>query len=201
MDDCWATLPRRFGGASFGASLRRSPIPALMLDDQRRCREANAAACLLLRLPRARVLELCVDDILAPDGLAALQAQWEDLLANGTQAGIYQLMMPDGQRLRAAYCAIGNVSPGLHIAVLDLQPDEPPSLEGRTGYDEELSAREREVLARVALGETGPSIARDLHISISTVETHIRHCLAKLGARNRTHAVLLALKRREISLV
>jgi DNA-binding CsgD family transcriptional regulator len=63
-----------------------------------------------------------------------------------------------------------------------------------------LSDREREVLARVAMGETGETIADALHISSATVETHVRHCLAKLGAKNRPHAIALGLQRGEIGL-
>ncbi|MGO9904091.1 MAG: helix-turn-helix domain-containing protein [Solirubrobacteraceae bacterium] len=63
-----------------------------------------------------------------------------------------------------------------------------------------LSARERDVLALVAIGETGHTIAAQLRISPATVETYIRNCLAKLGAKNRPHAVVLALKRGDISL-
>ena len=201
MDNGWMTLSSCPDGTGFGPLLRRSLMPALMFDDQRRCRDANTAACLLFRLSRARVLELRVEDMTPPENLPALQTLWQDFLSHGTQAGIYELMLPDGQRLRAAYSAIANVSSGLHIALLDPQPDWRPRDDELTPGDEKLSAREREVLALVAVGETGPTIARDLHISIATVETHIRHCLAKLGARNRTHAVLLALKRGEISLI
>jgi DNA-binding NarL/FixJ family response regulator len=61
-----------------------------------------------------------------------------------------------------------------------------------------LSEREREVLMLVAMGETSNEIARRLHISVTTVDTHVRHCLTKLAARNRPNAVLLALQRGEL---
>ena len=43
-------------------------------------------------------------------------------------------------------------------------------------------------------------IAAALNISSATVETHIRHCMAKLEAKNRAHAVTLGLQRGEIGL-
>lgn len=190
----------RDGAAAFAATFGTSLVPALMLDDRRRFRDVNAAACLLFRLPRIGVLELRIDDITRTEKLPALQSHWDGFLSHGTQAGVCELMMPDGQRIRAAYSLTANFSAGLHVSVLDPQADKRPLLAEHTGRDEELSAREREILALVALGETGSTIARSLHISIATVETHIRHCLAKLGAKNRTNAVLLALKRGEISL-
>jgi DNA-binding NarL/FixJ family response regulator len=69
---------------------------------------------------------------------------------------------------------------------------------GRAGQT--LSPRERKVLALVAIGEAGQTIAAELRISQGTVETYIRHCLTKLGAKNRPYAAVLALKRGDISL-
>lgn len=57
-----------------------------------------------------------------------------------------------------------------------------------------LSARECEVLARVADGQDGPEIARDLVVSPATVRTHVGNAIRKLGARSRAHAVAIALR-------
>ncbi|HWB34499.1 MAG TPA: helix-turn-helix transcriptional regulator, partial [Rugosimonospora sp.] len=62
----------------------------------------------------------------------------------------------------------------------------------RTGDD--LTEREREVLAQVARGEPTRRIAGQLGISRETVETHIRSGMRKLGARTRTEAAALALE-------
>jgi DNA-binding NarL/FixJ family response regulator len=56
-----------------------------------------------------------------------------------------------------------------------------------------LSAREREVVRLIALGESGPEIAAELHITHDTVRTHVRNAMAKLGARSRAHLVAKAL--------
>jgi DNA-binding NarL/FixJ family response regulator len=66
---------------------------------------------------------------------------------------------------------------------------------GRHAAEHALSAREVEVLRRVAAGQANKRIARDLAISESTVKAHIRSILPKLGANDRTHAVTIALKR------
>jgi DNA-binding NarL/FixJ family response regulator len=56
-----------------------------------------------------------------------------------------------------------------------------------------LSARELEVLSLAARGLTGLQIAEHLHLSESTVETHVRRAVQALGAQNRVHAVALAI--------
>jgi DNA-binding NarL/FixJ family response regulator len=55
-----------------------------------------------------------------------------------------------------------------------------------------LSPREREVLGLMAEGFTNTEIAETLVVSLPTVKTHIRSILAKLDARDRVQAVLMA---------
>ena len=57
----------------------------------------------------------------------------------------------------------------------------------------QLTRREREIVALVALGATGREIADDLHISHDTVRTHVRNAMTKLNARSRAHLVAKAL--------
>ena len=57
-----------------------------------------------------------------------------------------------------------------------------------------LSPREREVLALLLEGAPNKAIARTLGISISTAKFHVAAMLSKLGARNRSEAVALALR-------
>src|SRR5581483_2373008 len=57
-----------------------------------------------------------------------------------------------------------------------------------------LSSREREVLTLVAEGHSLSGIAERLTISLATVRTHVVNAYRKLGARNRSHAIALALR-------
>lgn len=55
----------------------------------------------------------------------------------------------------------------------------------------ELSGRELQILGWVSRGEENAMIGHRLYLSEDTVKTIMRRLLAKLGARNRTHAVRL----------
>ncbi|WNG37841.1 response regulator transcription factor [Archangium minus] len=61
--------------------------------------------------------------------------------------------------------------------------------------DDELTARERDVLSYVAAGNANKEVAARMGISEETVKTHMKNVLTKLGAKDRTHAVVVALKR------
>jgi DNA-binding NarL/FixJ family response regulator len=62
----------------------------------------------------------------------------------------------------------------------------------RSEQTNELSNREKEVLALLALGSTNRQIANELYLSVDTVKSHMRRLYSKLGVSNRTQAALRA---------
>jgi two-component system invasion response regulator UvrY len=62
-----------------------------------------------------------------------------------------------------------------------------------------LTSREREVMDLLAKGMKAEEIAEELVVSPLTVETHVKNVKNKLGARNRVHAVALALQQGQIA--
>lgn len=69
---------------------------------------------------------------------------------------------------------------GLSRSAVPVQPIEP------------LTEREEEVLLTVARGRTNAEIAEELHITLSTVKTHVAALMMKLGARNRVEVAMWA---------
>ncbi len=70
-----------------------------------------------------------------------------------------------------------------------VDPAVPPS-----GSHGKLTRRQREILQLLADGGSTVAAARELGLSEETVKTHTKNVLARLGARNRTHAVAIALR-------
>src|SRR5713226_5597128 len=64
--------------------------------------------------------------------------------------------------------------------------------EGNLTLPEPLTGRELQVLQLVASGQRNRDVAGALVMSVRTVESHMRHVMQKLGARNRTQAVVKA---------
>ena len=69
----------------------------------------------------------------------------------------------------------------------------------RLSQPEELSPSELRVLRYLPTNLTRPEIARELYVSINTVNTHIRNIYSKLGARDRSSAVQRARELRLLS--
>ena len=70
-----------------------------------------------------------------------------------------------------------------------VDPAVPP-----TGSRGKLTRRQREILQLLADGGSTAQAARELGLSEETVKTHTKNVLGRLGARNRTHAVAIALR-------
>jgi DNA-binding CsgD family transcriptional regulator len=181
------------------ASFARSLVPMVIADDRRRYVAANAAACLLLRMPEEEIVRLTVDDLTPPESRVLVVSLWEAFIREGTQQGVYELFAPDGARVRVEYSATANIAPGQHLSILMFPPGRSNDRPGERSAAV-LTAREREVLGLVAMGRSSGEIADALVVARSTVESHVRHCLDKLAARNRSHAIALALARGEITL-
>ena len=66
--------------------------------------------------------------------------------------------------------------------------------------DARLTAREIDVLKRIAAGNSNKEIAAQLSVTEESVKSYVKNILAKLGANDRTHAVTIGLKRGIIEL-
>lgn len=186
----------------------RSLNPMLVVDNDRRYVDANAAASLFLRLPHEAICRLRIDD-LTPHALRPeLDARWPEFLlggrqGRGTEALPWDFQMLDGTRVGVDLCSVPDFAPGRHLCIVVFPPaegiNERVSLAQPQGR-RVLTKREREVLGLVALGKTGLEVAAELFVSPSTVQTHVVNTLVKLGAKNRAHGIAIALQTGELDL-
>jgi DNA-binding NarL/FixJ family response regulator len=84
------------------------------------------------------------------------------------------------------------LSPSVTSRVIERMAGQPPPNAERDARLDELTPREREVLALAARGLSNGEIAARLFIEESTVKTHVKRILGKLGARDRVQAVIFA---------
>jgi DNA-binding NarL/FixJ family response regulator len=96
--------------------------------------------------------------------------------------------------VRAAAAGEELINTELLRAALSHSADITPDSETDGAAIADLSEREIEVLQLVAAGMSNADIAEALHVSISTVKTHVRHILEKLNVSDRVQAALWAVR-------
>ncbi len=96
-----------------------------------------------------------------------------------------------GEAIRAAAAGDALIAPSVTARLLDELA--PASGAGPSAQpNQPLTAREEEVLCAVARGRTNAEISGELHISLSTVKTHVANLMSKLSARNRVEIAIWA---------
>jgi DNA-binding NarL/FixJ family response regulator len=170
----------------------------VIVDNDRRLLDVNPAAKFVSRMSLRELRRLRIDDLTDGQNLAVLAEAWKELLRRGTISDRHSVTFTDGSTLRVFYAAIANALPGRHLIVFvpadwpgneleELHPAIQPGLRGS------LSMRQIEVLRMVAMGASATEMADELSISEATVRTHVKNILERLGAKNRAHAVALAM--------
>lgn len=174
--------------------------------------ESTDAAQLLDALA-TRPVDVVVSDIRMPglDGIGLLSALRErgdatpvillttfddqDLMLRAVEAGAQGFLLKDAtpEDLRDAILRVADGETLLQPVSLGPVRAAWPSTP--TG-DVTLTERERSLLRLVAGGYSNREIGRSLHLSEGTVKNYVSGLLVKLGARDRTHAVLTAITRR-----
>jgi DNA-binding NarL/FixJ family response regulator len=84
------------------------------------------------------------------------------------------------------------LSPSVTSRVIERMARQPAPDAARDAVLSELTPRERDVLALLARGLSNGEIAAELVVEESTVKTHVKRILAKVGARDRVQAVIFA---------
>jgi DNA-binding NarL/FixJ family response regulator len=152
--------------------------------------------------PDVTLMDLQMPDMNGIDAIIAIRSAFPNarIIVLTTYAGDVQVMraLKAGAR---AYVLKGRVHKELletiravHAGQKRVPPEVAAALAEHTG-DDELSARELDVLRLIAAGNANKEIAAQLSIAEETVKSHVTSILSKLSANDRTHAVTIALKR------
>ena len=134
--------------------------------------------------PETRVLVLTTFD-LDEYAFAALRAGASGFLLKDAHA--HELTAA----IRAVHRGDAIMSARITRRMLDLFGGRLPQPQ-TAAKDLALTDRERDVLLAMAAGLSNPEIAATLVVTESTVKTHVGRVLAKIGARDRVHAVIYA---------
>lgn len=157
--------------------------------------------------PDVTLMDLRLPDLSGIDAMIAIRAEFPEArivmlttfegdveIQRALQAGAHGYMlksMPPGELVQA----IRHVHSGKKRV-----PPEVAAQLAEHMSDEDLTPREIDVLRRIAGGNRNKDIAELLFISEETVKVHIKHIMDKLGAKDRTQAIAIAVRRGIIQL-
>jgi NarL family two-component system response regulator LiaR len=128
--------------------------------------------------------------------IALTSFQDSALVEDVVQAGAIGYLLKDvsadelAEAIRAAHAGRPTMAEEAVQALIEMaraSRESPPP-----AYD--LTPRELEVLALMVEGLSNPQIGERLHISVTTVRTHVSNILSKLGVSNRAEAIALAMR-------
>lgn len=158
---------------------------------------AGASGFLLKDTPPEQLLEAIRtvhrgDAVIAPSATRRLLEHMIPVLDSPAPVVLTAPAVPAAESVPAIPPAAGSELPKATFI-----PAEHASFETVQDYPhreliEQLSPREFEVLGLIARGLSNAEITRELVLSEATVKTHVSHVLAKLGARDRVQAVIMA---------
>jgi ATP/maltotriose-dependent transcriptional regulator MalT len=118
-------------------------------------------------------------------------------MESGSMAGPWAVEGPDGGHLDVVYCALAEALPGLHViafAPAGWTEAELGLLDDDSELNTALTPRELDVLQRAAQGLSGPRIAAELVVSVTTVKRHFENIYAKFGVGDRAAAVATGMR-------
>ena len=152
---------------------------------------AGASGFLLKDTPPEQLLEAIRtvhrgDAVIAPSATRRLLEQMIPVLDSPAP------VVPTAESVPAIPPAAGSELPKATFIPAEHASFEPVQDYPHRELIEQLSPREFEVLGLIARGLSNAEITRELVLSEATVKTHVSHVLAKLGARDRVQAVIMA---------
>ena len=155
---------------------------------------AGASGFLLKDTPPEQLLEAIRtvhrgDAVIAPSATRRLLEQMIPVLDSPVPAAP---VVPAAESVPVIPSAAGSELPKATFIPAEHASFEPVQDYPHRELIEQLSPREFEVLGLIARGLSNAEITRELVLSEATVKTHVSHVLAKLGARDRVQAVIMA---------
>ena len=150
-------------------------------------------------------VDLVLMDVLMNDGSSGLAAAAQIKRANPRVKVVVVTSIPEASWMDEARAAgvdsfwYKDEDPQGILEVMDrtmagehVYPTAAPTVQIGLANSAELTEREVEILRALVEGLSNDQIGEQLHLSGSTVKTHVRHLLEKTGCENRTHLAVLA---------
>lgn len=183
----WASL--------FQTAFDRSANPMALLHPNRVFVAVNQAFVDTFGYTAEQVLGRRADFLVEPRMLGQVETDWETLRRTGQISGNREFIAADGRHLRVHFAAQRADVIGEEFVLYVVLPAHPRHVQVGEGPRERqaLTPREQEIVSEIAMGRRVNEIAARLFISPTTVRTHVRNAMDKVGARSQAQLVAIAL--------
>ena len=98
------------------------PTGVMIADDRAFYVDVNQAARRMLGRHREELVGHHLSSIIAPGRAVEVDLQWRSFIRDGSQQGVFDVVLPDGTTSRLQFNALANFSPGLHCSFLSPLP-------------------------------------------------------------------------------
>jgi PAS domain S-box-containing protein len=184
----WASL--------FWTAFERSANPMALTEIDRVVLAVNPAFVDAFGYSASDLIGRPPDFLIAPSAASRIERDWEQLRRTGELTGERELIRADRVHVRVQFAAHREVIGGRQsVLLVSLDMGGRPIRLDSTGdtRSRRLTPRELEVISEIAMGRGRHEIANDLFISESTVKTHVRNSMRKVGARSQAQLVAITL--------
>lgn len=195
----WDVLSRR----PFWSSFEDSKVPMCLVDSDRLVVASTEAAYELFGTSREEAIGTDAGRQIMDEDPALADKLWQQLMSTNELYAETLVTHADGRAVRVSYAGHGTTIDGRWHALMVVlsvrsEPDGEELISTDHGasareLDSTLTPREREVIRLVAQGATSRQIAAELHLSPTTVRSHVRNAMVKTQAHTRAQLVAIVL--------
>jgi PAS domain S-box-containing protein len=180
----------------FWAAFDHSANPMALLQSDRVLVAINPAVVEDFGYQPAEVVGRRSDLFVAPQSRRQFERDWARLRRTGRVTGQRELLRADGRYVYVQFAAHSARVTGRQLilyVVLDVKLGPMELRLPSRASPKPLTPRELEVVGEIAMGRRWHEIAADLFITQSTVKTHVRNAMRKVGARSQAQLVAIVL--------
>jgi PAS domain S-box-containing protein len=192
---------REFWAPLFQAAFDASANPMLLLEPDRTIVVANQACVDAFGYARGDLVGRLGDFFIEPGSRRQIDRDWNVLRETGRVEGDRKILTAEGHQVVVHFAAHRGTVTGRELVLWVVLPSDSRPLEQtrlQSAGRGQLTARELEVVSEIAMGRRAHEIADRLFISPTTVQTHVRNAMEKLGARSQAQLVAIALSERHL---
>jgi PAS domain S-box-containing protein len=191
-----ATAPSRGWARFFWEAFARSKNAMALLDSRRELVAVNQALEDTYGYRAEQLVGRRADFLLAPSDWKRGDAEWNDVLKRARAVHMRRVVRADGRHVDVQAVLLREEVTGRQLVLfVALDAQLKPLRDTASAGHGVLTRRELEIARHLAMGKRAHEIAAELFLATTTVQTHVRNAMRKVGARSQAQLVAIVFSR------